>query len=85
MGGSGLLLLLLLLLLCVCSCCGSTNQQLRFFSVWDASLNGSEPNTVDGNIAVQRGWLNFLFTSANATIIRETHGQTPVATHCVCI
>ena len=73
----------LLLLLCVCSCCGSINPQLRFFSVWEASLNGSEPNTVDGNIALQKGWLNFLFTSANATTIRET--AKPLVVLCVCI
>jgi hypothetical protein len=46
-------LLLLLVVVCDYSCCGSTNPQLRFFSVWEASLNGSEPNTVAGNLELQ--------------------------------
>lgn len=45
--------LLLVVVICNWSCCGSTNPQLRFFSVWEASLNGSEPNTVLGNLELQ--------------------------------
>lgn len=51
----------------------AVNPHLQYFSVWEAQLTGTAPNAVEQNCDQQRGWLNFLFTSSNATTIRAYH------------
>ena len=48
------------------------NPNLKYFSVWEADA-GSDAGGAAADIAAQKGWLNFLFTTDNATTIRAYH------------
>ena len=60
---------------------GRRGSHLRYFSVWEPDYSGPKPD--QDNSAQQKGWLNFLFTSTNATTIRQywEHAAIPGMLH----